>query len=88
MEFIGQKKWLEAQRKEKIAEEEHEMRIQHRAERKVMEWRRIEQLCAWNRNLAEFVDIVYMKGTIPSMIDGHDCLLQICEMGAYWKLIG
>ena len=90
MECIGKKKWAEALRKEKEEEEKHRIRALQTMESKIKEEERIAWLCRNNQDINEFVKITFQKGTIPNVINGHDCLLRICEMiyenrsEAYW----
>ena len=83
IEYIGKKKWAEAQEKEKEEDAKHKVRVEQAIVSKMKEAERLDWLCRNNEDIAEFVNIVFKKGTIPSMINGHDCILKICEIIYY-----
>ena len=90
MEYIGRRKWEEALAKEKAEEGRHEARMSQTIERKVKEAEWLAWLCRNREDIREFVKIAFTQGTLPSIINGHDCILKICEMvyedrnEAYW----
>ena len=80
IEYIGKKKWAEALKKEKEEEGKQEARVAQTKERKTKETERLAWLCRNREDINEFVKIAFAQGTLPSIINGHDCILKICEM--------